>query len=1475
MTYMGAIHRALPLVCLFLFSAPGQLLRAQGAEGVGFWCAFMENRDTSPDNNPGYALTITARRGARVTAEIPGTGWRETLSLGPGASGQIVVPNEHARREGSDITMNNAIRITADDSVRVVATNYLRYSTDAALLLPDQLLGYTYRIISAPPSHANEPSALVIVATANNSRVEITPSVATRDGRPAGQPFEILLNRGQAYQLQAAGGGDLTGTLARAAPGECRPFACFSGNVWTRVGGCQYGNHLWEQLPPADAFGLQFGAVPFAGRAKTLLRLVAALDDTRVIIGGAVATLQAGEHLDRETDEAVFIQADKPVLAAALSTGSACDGEEDRSGDPTLLVLPPLRDAAPGVVSFAGYEDPGLADGYVNVVLRANDAASFRLNGALRPGAFRPLPGGSGYVYASLKIVPGATTLTANGPINATAYAWGDIDAMSFAADYPVSAPSPRINAPVSACVGVPVTFSGESDWPVEEWQWAIGGGEPLQGREITHVFRTGGAYEIVLRVRRAGGCHFETTSHTLTVREMELTAEEVKNVSCAGLQDGAVRLRATGGRPPYQFRKDAENFLPANIYDQLPAGTYRFNARDRNGCASPPVRVVVEEPPALFVDVADYREIRCAGVEDGFIIADAAGGTPPYQFRLNEGAFGDEATFSGLGPGDYYITVRDARQCIARAQVVRIGEGEPLEFTAAKIVPVTCFGRADGAVHLFATGGTPPVRFQINNGGPTTDTAFTGLAAGTYNFVAFDANNCRREISVEVGQPPELVAELFSTTDVTCFGRADGALTLIARGGAPPYVFRLTEDVADPDTVYESTEGSFRLLGGGTYRATITDTNGCEVVLKDLLIAAPETDLRLQAAEVLHIECDGRNFGRVTLAASGGEPDYEFSWSGGNTWWGEGVFDGLGLGRHVFRARDRKGCMDELEITIRELSTIRLTSAIAQEATCADRSDGALTLRASSDAPPITYQLNELPPQDTGYFEGLEGGLYSASIADADSCRLDTVIRVPHPEPLVLGGLEPTEPSCFGAADGSVSVNASGGAPPYEIMLNGEEGPVERDSLKAGDYWLIVTDANGCRLDRQLTITEPPLLAVTFTQVVNPDCFGAATGGLRVLAEGGTPPYRYDWPHAGAPNAPFADGLSAGPYTLVVSDANGCETEADTLLEDPLPVIAGDDVVRCAPDRPDGNIRIELGPGYPEGGVWSGTDVLPDGLFSAPPEAAPRISYAVYAYEGCSDSLQVKLARVDLPDRDAACPHPNYYLPPEPDPAGGRWRSSFDVDPETGRAPLTAATPDPFELYYISPDGCRDTISVTLLDSVTADFASDPPLGEPYPLFEADFTFETLTPNAETMLWSFGDGTYSALPSPRKQYDASGEYEVRLIVTSLAGCGDTLTKTLTIDPAGSLGVPNAFTPNGDGRNDVWRFFATEVAAAEVQIFDRWGNLVFSSKEPDPVWDGTVPGGAPAPQGVYILKMTGAFKDGTAQDFKGTITLTR
>lgn len=1472
MTNKGAILRAVLLLCLFLFSGYGRSIRAQGAEGVGFWCAFMENRDQSADNNPGYALTVTARRGARVVAEIPSAGWRETLDLGPGAAGQIAVPNEYARREGSGVTTDNAIRITADDSVRVVATNYLRYSTDATLLLPDHALGYAYRTVGAPPSHAQEPSALVVVATADNSRIEITPAVDARDGRPAGQPFEVLLDRGEVYQLQAESGGDLSGTRVRAAPGECRPFACFSGNVWTRVGGCQYGNHLWEQLPPAEALGAQFGAVPFGGREKTLLRIVAALDETRVNVGGAVATLQAGEVFDREIAEAVFIQADKPLLAAAMSTGSDCEGE--RNGDPTLLVLPPLRDEASQSIHIAGYETPGLADGYANVVVRAGDASSFRFNGAAQTGAFRPLPGSPGYVFASFETVPGATTMTANGPINATAYAWGDIDAMSFAADYPSRAPFPRLNAPGSACVGVPVTFTGESDWPVEEWQWVIGGGAPLQGREITHVFRAGGEYEITLRVRRAGSCHFETTTRTLNVRAMELDAAEVKNVSCAGLQDGAVRLLASGGRPPYQYQKDGEPFLPTNIYDQLPAGTYEFVAKDREGCASPPVRVVVEEPPLLFASVADFREIRCAGVEDGFIIADAAGGTPPYMYRLNEGDFVDQATFSGLGPGDYYVTVRDARQCLARTQVVRIGEGEPLEFTAAKIVDVTCFGRSDGAVHLFSSGGTPPVRFQMNNGVLRTDTAFTGLAAGTYNFVAIDANNCRREVEVEVTQPPQLEAEVFSITDVTCFGRDDGALSIVARGGAPPYVFRLAEAVADPDTVYENTAGGFARLGGGSYRATVTDTNGCVVVLDDIFLRAPETGLRVRATEVLHIECTGRNFGSVTLEASGGVAPYEYARAGGD-FWAEGLFDGLGLGRHVFQARDGEGCLDEIEIEIRELSTIRLIDFDAEAATCASDADGALTALAESDYPPVLYQLNEMEPQDSGVFKGLEGGLYSLSITDADGCRLDTVVRVPQPDPLEFIELELEEPSCFGEADGSVTVRATGGTRPYEILLNGEEGPAELDGLKAGDYWLVLTDANGCRLDLQLAVTEPPQMTLAFVEALKPDCFGASTGLLRAQAAGGTPPYGYDWSHAGGPDAPVADDLPAGPYFLTATDANGCKAEADTLLEDPPPIQAGYNVVRCAPDRPSGNIRVELGPGQPEGGVWSGTDVSPAGVFSARPEEAPRVTFAYYTFEGCSDSVRIKLARVELPERDAACPHPNFYVPPTPDPDGGRWSSPYTTDSETGRTTLNAAMPDPFELYYVSPDYCRDTITVSMLDSITADFVSDPPMGESYPVFEADFTFETLTPNAEKTFWAFGDGSYSGQPAPRHQYEESGEYEVRLIVESLAGCSDTLTKSVVIDPAGSLSVPNAFSPNDDGLNDEWRFFATEVAEADVQIFDRWGNLVFSSDDPYPVWDGTVPDGAPAPQGVYVVKMTVAFKNDTAQDYSGTITLTR
>src|SRR6185369_8002313 len=128
---------------------------------------------------------------------------------------------------------------------------------------------------------------------------------------------------------------------------------------------------------------------------------------------------------------------------------------------------------------------------------------------------------------------------------------------------------------------------------------------------------------------------------------------------------------------------------------------------------------------------------------------------------------------------------------------------------------------------------------------------------------------------------------------------------------------------------------------------------------------------------------------------------------------------------------------------------------------------------------------------------------------------------------------------------------------------------------------------------------------------------------------------------------------------------------------------------------------------------------------------------------------------------------------------------------------------------------------------------------------------FANLTNNTVSDFWDFGDGNYSTEFSPDHTYPHTGFFVVQLIVTDQNGCRDTTYSKIEVKPVANIFVPNAFTPNGDGMNDVFRAFFRNMEKMNTQIFDRWGVKIAEGNELNGYWDGNVDGRQP-PADVYV-----------------------
>jgi hypothetical protein len=625
-------------------------------------------------------------------------------------------------------------------------------------------------------------------------------------------------------------------------------------------------------------------------------------------------------------------------------------------------------------------------------------------------------------------------------------------------------------------------------------------------------------------------------SSYDFTITEPEaltLDVSDQTDLDCAGENSGEVILSAGGGSPNYQYSSDGVDFQDSDTFSDLSAGDYQFVVEDDNGCQTT-VDVTIEEPDAIAITVDSQTDLLCAGDSDGAFSVSANGGTGDLSFSIN-GNSSPDGNFADLSAGDYTVEVTDANDCSSSIEV-SITEPEALTLDNTAQTNVGCNGDADGMVSLSANGGTAGYQYELD-GQSNTDGEFDGLSAGSYTATVTDANDCSTTLQIDIDEPTELSLSTSMQTDVNCNGDADGMVSLSANGGSGNYEYTLGNDT--------NTTGDFDGLSAGDYTATVTDENDCQSTL-DFTIEEP-AELAVSTSSQTNVSCNGDSNGAVSLSATGGSGNYEYMLNGEtNT---DGQFDGLSAGDYTATITDDNGCSNTLDVSISEPAVLALSNASQTDVACNGDSDGTVSLSATGGTADYQYELNG-QSNNTGQFNGLSAGTYTANVTDANNCITEIDVTIEEPDVLILGLDMANDLSCSDSGDGSISVSANGGVGAYTYTLNGMSNNTgEFQNLNAGSYQLAVVDENDCSAVIDVTIDAPMELELAVVNTQGVDCDGGPTGVAEVAALGGTFPYTYTLGNQSNADGLF-NGLAAGNYDIQVEDANGCSETVAVFIE-------------------------------------------------------------------------------------------------------------------------------------------------------------------------------------------------------------------------------------------------------------------------------------------------------------------------------------
>ena len=329
-----------------------------------------------------------------------------------------------------------------------------------------------------------------------------------------------------------------------------------------------------------------------------------------------------------------------------------------------------------------------------------------------------------------------------------------------------------------------------------------------------------------------------------------------------------------------------------------------------------------------------------------------------------------------------------------------------------------------------------------------------------------------------------------------------------------------------------------------------------------------PEPDPYTVTPTLTHVTCNGDNNGAITLEVSGSVAPYTYTWTypNGSTATTKDL-SALTAGVYSLKIEDSIGLTFEATYTITEPEALSLSFASVVNPDAYGAANGAITTSVSGGTAPYTYNWvgEGIADATSANQSNLPAGTYSVVVMDANGCEANASVELPQPDPLpyvVTPTLTPV--SCNGDNNGAITIEVSGSVAPYTYTWTYPNGSTattkDLADLTAGVYSLKIEDSIGLTYEATYTITQPEVLTLNFASVVNPDAYGAATGAITTLVSGGTAPYTYNWVGQGIADATSANqsNLTAGTYSVVVTDAHGCEANASVELTqpDPLPVV-------------------------------------------------------------------------------------------------------------------------------------------------------------------------------------------------------------------------------------------------------------------------------------------------------------------------------
>jgi hypothetical protein len=516
--------------------------------------------------------------------------------------------------------------------------------------------------------------------------------------------------------------------------------------------------------------------------------------------------------------------------------------------------------------------------------------------------------------------------------------------------------------------------------------------------------------------------------------------------------------------------------------------------------------------------------------------------------------------SISSISTTTYYQLLVQSGPCYVWSNVVTVAVQPSPSVAHVAATNATCSYDTNGTITITPSGGTPGYTYSADSGVTYQySNVFNNLSAGPYYVFVRDTNSCTgtyADNAVVITSNPAIV-QTDEVTNATCIGLHNGAIHVTASGGTSPYYYSLNGGGSQSASAFSN-------MAGAIYYVRVLDSKGCYNT--QMVTVMDSEQLNTIVDSVKEVTCFGLSNGTISLATTGGTPPYLYSLNNG-TYVAASAYTALAAGDYTVKLHDNRGCTDQYDFTILQPDLLILKTDTVINGTC---SAGSILVSIGGGTEPYHFIWSNSDTARNLY--NLATGHYTLSATDANGCSAslsDSVVS----NAVFSAITSSTASSCFNQPEGSAQISVTGNTGPFSYAWDNGGSDSAITNVAAGNYTVTVNDINNCTQAFSVEVTEPGQIQTAF-DIVSPDCSGGKNGAAGVTVTGGTPPYFYSWSNNGGTDS--ITQLSAGIYTLTITDSVQCSIVASVAISQPEPISISVSVTTASAGSANGSATID-----------------------------------------------------------------------------------------------------------------------------------------------------------------------------------------------------------------------------------------------------------------------------------------------------------